>query len=200
MAERPLLVLPRPELALPPRLGGGGGKPHLPPKMAQIARFGPDFARLREVLANRTADPIRLRDDPTSLAPDRVIVFEIAGTVNDFTRAVSKVPGLDFMAEYDTEEPPDERFAEKDTRRGMEGQVRMDKVVAGRFYLAMPDVEALRQLVSLWERWQRGETLGHGYDLQARVRTASDFATMGDPRSNPRRDHRVLAPGDGTSA
>jgi hypothetical protein len=106
---------------------------------------------------------MELRDDPTSLAPDRVIVFEIAGTVDDFTRAVSKVPGLDFMAEYDTEEPPDDLFAEKDTRKGQEGQFRTDKNVAGRFYLAMPDVTALRQLVSLWERWQRGEELGTGY-------------------------------------
>jgi hypothetical protein len=163
MAERPLLVLPRPELVDPPKLGGGGGKPRLPTRDVQITRFGPDFRRLREVLDRDGAASMELRDDPTSLAPDRVIVFEIAGTVDDFTRAVSKVPGLDFMAEYDTEEPPDELFAEKDTRKGKEGQFRADKNVAGRFYLAMPDVTALGQLVSLWERWQRGEELGTGY-------------------------------------
>lgn len=163
MAERPLLVLPRPNLVDPPRLPGGGSKPHLPTKRTQVARFDPDFTRLREVLDRGAAGPMELRDDPTSLAPDRVIVFEIAGTVDDFTRAVSKVPGLDFMAEYDTEEPPDDRFAVADTRKGKEGQRRTDKSVAGRFYLAMPDVTALRQLVSLWDRWQRGEELGTGY-------------------------------------
>ena len=80
MAERPLLALPRPALVAQPKLGGGGSTPHLPTKDTQVARFGPGFARLREVLASRTADPMELRDDPTSLAPDRVIVFEIAGS------------------------------------------------------------------------------------------------------------------------
>src|SRR5262249_46244649 len=138
-------------------------KPHLPPKDTQVARFGPGFARLREVLNSRATTPMELRRDPTTLAPDRVIVFEIAGSVDDFTRAVSRVPGFDFMAEYDTEKPPDDRFAEKDARKGREGQVRRDKQVAGRFYLAMLDVAALRQLVSLWEHWQRGEPLGRGF-------------------------------------
>ncbi len=163
MAERPLLVLPRPDLVAPPKREGRGSKPHLPAKNTQIARFGPGFARLREVLTSRAASPMELRDDPTSLAPDRVVVFEIAGSVDDFTRAVSRVPGFDFMAEYDTEKPPDDRFAEKDTRTGREGQVRRDKQVTGRFYLAMPDVAALRQLVSLWEHWRRGEPLGRGF-------------------------------------
>ena len=163
MAERPLLTLPNPTLINPPKLPGGGVQPRFPAKDTQVARFGPDFARLREVLARGAADPMELRADPTSLAPDRVIVFEIAGTVANFSRAISKVPGLAFMAETDTEEPPDELFAEKDTRKGREGQDRTDRNVAGRFYLAMPDVTALGQLVSLWDRYQRGEPLGHGY-------------------------------------
>lgn len=163
MAERPLLILPTPERIAAPAGHGGGGKLRLPPKDAQVARFGPDFVRLRQVLDSSRTDGLELRDDPTSLAPDRVIVFEIAGAVSDFLKAVGRVPGLEFMAEYDTEEPPDDRFAEVDTRKGREGQARPDKDVAGRFYLAMPDVTALRQLVSLWERWDRGEELGTGY-------------------------------------
>ena len=161
MAERPILILPRPQLVDPPKGTGGGAKPRLPTKDSQLGRFGPDFRRLREVLAG--ANALQLRDDPTSLAPDRVIVFEIAGTVADFTKAISKVPGLEFMAEYETEEPPDERFAELDTRKGKKGQDRPDTNVEGRFYLAMPDVAALGQLVSLWEHWQRGEELGRGF-------------------------------------
>jgi hypothetical protein len=163
MADRPILALPRPRVVDPPRGTGGGGKPRLPSKTSQVARFGPDFRRLREVLGRGGQDVLQLRDDPTSLAPERVIVFEIAGTVADFTRAISRVPGFEFMAEYDTEEPPDDRFAELDTRKGREGQVRRDKTVEGRFYLAMPNAAALRELVSLWERWRRGEELGRGF-------------------------------------
>src|SRR5271156_3082799 len=163
MAERPLLVLPRPALAAPPKRGGGGSQPHLPTRRTQVGRFAPRFARLREVLNSRTADPMELSRDPTSLAPDRVVVFEIAGSVDDFARGISKVPGFEFMAEYDTEQPPDDLFAEKDTRKGKEGQLRIDKNVTGRFYLAMPDVAALRQLLRLWDLWQRGEPLDLGY-------------------------------------
>src|SRR5271163_653637 len=106
MAERPLLVLPRPALAAPPKRGGGGSQPHLPTRRTQVGRFAPRFARLREVLNSRTADPMELSRDPTSLAPDRVVVFEIAGSVDDFARGISKVPGFEFMAEYDTEQQP----------------------------------------------------------------------------------------------
>jgi hypothetical protein len=106
---------------------------------------------------------MEFRDDPSSLAPDRVIVFEIAGTVGDFVKAISRVPGLEFMVEYDTEEPPDELFAVEDTRAGREGEVRDDKSVPGRFYLAMPTTGAFDELLSLWRRWSRGERLGKGY-------------------------------------
>ena len=51
----------------------------------------------------------------------------------------------------------------RDARKGREGQDRADKTVPARFYLAMPDVQALRELLSLWERWGRGEPLGTGF-------------------------------------
>jgi hypothetical protein len=106
---------------------------------------------------------VRLRDDPSSLAPDRVIVFEIAGTIQNFLKAVSRIDGLEFMAEYDADFVADEDFAVLDIRRGKEGEDRTEKVVPGRLYLAMPDVRALEELMSLWERWSRGESLGIGY-------------------------------------
>ena len=93
-----------------------------------------------------------------------VIVFEIAGTVANFIKAVAKVRGLEFIAEYDTDEaPPDNFFAMEDKRKGRKGEVRTDKNVSGRFYLAMPDVTALQQLLRLWERWKAGEELGRGF-------------------------------------
>ena len=85
-----------------------------------------------------------LRDDPTSLLPERVIVFEIANIITDFFNAVTRVDGLEFMAEYETDFAPDKDFAMKDTRKGKTGQDRTDKTVGGRFYLAMPDVQAFK--------------------------------------------------------
>ena len=40
---------------------------------------------------------------------------------------------------------------------------RMDRPIGGSLYLTMPDVTALKQLLSLWERWQEGKELGYGF-------------------------------------
>jgi hypothetical protein len=115
---------------------------------------------LREALTKGVAE---LRQDPNGLAPERVIVFEIAGTVQNFLNAVGRVRGLEFMAEYATEFTADEDFAVIDKRKSTKGRDRTDKAVPGRLYLAMPDMRALAELLSLWDRWGRGETLGGGY-------------------------------------
>lgn len=163
MAERPLLVLPAPEAIDPPRGGGGAGAIRKPSRDTQVGRFNPVFQRLRRALDGGASGAMELRDDPSSLAPDRVIVFEIAGSIGDFANAVARVPGLEFMAEYETEEPPDELFAVKDSRKGRADEVREDRDVPGRFYLAMPTTGAFSDLLGLWERWSRGERLGRGY-------------------------------------
>jgi uncharacterized protein YhbP (UPF0306 family) len=62
-----------------------------------------------------------VRDDPTSLAPERVIVFEVAGTIAEFRKAVARIDGLEFMAESEGEFAADEDFALEDSRRGREG-------------------------------------------------------------------------------
>jgi hypothetical protein len=103
-----------------------------------------------------------LRADPESLAPDRVVVFEVAGNLGGFQTAVAKVPGLEFIGESDTDFAADANFAVIDTRRATKGQDRTDKPVPGRFYLTMPDTAAFEQLLSLWEQWERAGTVSHG--------------------------------------
>ena len=163
MPTRPLLRLPAPNaVALPPGPRGGENI-RFPGRGRQRHKFGPLFTRLRSVL-NRQDGAVELRDDPTSLAPERVIVFEIAGTIANFVKAVGRVRGLEFMAEYEGDEfAADQDFAVRDSRKDRKGQDRTDKGVPARFYLAMPDMQALRELLSLWERWGRGERLGTGF-------------------------------------
>jgi hypothetical protein len=162
MAERPLLILPKPENIGPPPGPRRGGEPLVPTRATQANRIGPSFARLKDALNRGPERVLELRNDPTALAPDRVIVFEIAGTVADFARAAARVPGLELMIEYETENLPDEFFAEKDTRVGREGQRREDHLVGGHFYLAMPDVTALGEFLRLWDRWAAGHELDKG--------------------------------------
>ncbi len=162
MVKRPLLALPNPNEIRPPSGHGGGGNTRLPTHEHQVSTYGPIFNRLKQTL-ERSDGAMTLREDPGSLAPDRVIVFESAGTIADFIKAVVNVDGLEFMAELETEIQPDANFAVIDTRKGREGQDRTDKPVTGRFYLAMPDVTAFKQLLSLWEQWQKTGAVGTGF-------------------------------------
>ncbi len=78
------------------------------------------------------------------LAPERLLVFEVRGSINPFANAVRNVAGLELIDEEELE--------------GDEG----DKQPYA--YLLVPDMVALRNLESLWRRWQtgqlvRGETL-----------------------------------------
>ncbi len=42
---------------------------------------------------------LELRADPAALAPERLLVFEVRGSVNNFAAAVQRVPGLELIDE-----------------------------------------------------------------------------------------------------
>ena len=128
----------------------------------QGERLGPIFERLANVLREEP-DGLSLLDDPSSIAPERALVLEVAGSLVDFQALTARVRGLEFLGDEEIEFKPEEDFFEVDDRRGREGERRTDRQLGGRLYLAMPDVGALRQLLSLWERWQRGDGLPSGF-------------------------------------
>ena len=131
MPDFPLLPLPALEIASPPPgRGFPPSTPRHPTQARQAERLGPVFNRLAFVLEG-DRDPVELRDDPASLAPERVIVFEVAGSISDFAAACRKVPGLEYLAEQDTEFEPDDDFWIVDTRKETKGQRRDDKAVGG---------------------------------------------------------------------
>jgi len=162
MAKRPLLALPDSAPTTPPRGYGGGDKIRLPAREHQISTYGPMLNQLRQTLAQPGGD-LTLHSDPSSLAPDRVIVFEVAGRIDNFRQAVSKVPGLELLAETEAELEPDANFSIIDARKGREGQDRTDKPINGRFYLALPNMKAFDQLLSLWDQWARTDHLDQGF-------------------------------------
>ncbi len=122
----------------------------------------PVFQRLRDVF-DADRDPLTLSEDPAGIAPERALVLEVAGSVDKFYQATHRVTGLEYLGEEETDFDADEDFAVPDTRKGREGQVRDDKPVGGRLYLAMPDTNALGQLVRLWDRYQAGQPPPRGF-------------------------------------
>jgi hypothetical protein len=156
MAERPLLALPRPNKLVP--------RPGKPPRESvpgisagrQTQRLGPKFGRLSQVLP----DPARLaelRDDPSAIVPERALVFEVTGTLTDFYRALGSIPGLELLGEEDGEQVADEDFAVV-----TKGERKTARAVPIRLYFTIPDTEALRELVRLWELFKAEQPLGYG--------------------------------------
>ncbi|GBQ36980.1 hypothetical protein AA19596_2121 [Acetobacter fabarum DSM 19596] len=100
------------------------------------------FRNLRNVLdADNPA--LVLHADPNALAPERLLVLEVTGSIQNFTAAVGRITGLEFTGE--------EELAADEFDNNPE------------LYLLVPQLAALRELVSLWERWERTGTVPYGY-------------------------------------
>lgn len=125
-----------------PRRRGFPGGPEEFPRQRQLERFAPKFDRLAEVLA-RDPNGMVLRADPAALAPERLLVFELRASLVSFLAAIRNVPGLELV---------DEEVMEADEED--------ESPVA---YLLVPDALALKQIESLWRRWQQNEPLGDAY-------------------------------------
>jgi len=158
LPQRPLLRLPNPEPIAPPRPPRGGQNIIKPSRNRQAERLAPRFDRLANV-AGAAQDVMQLRMDPDAIAPERAIVFEVAGSLIDFYKHAADI-GLEFLADDEMEFAPDQDF-----------QVKGDPedAVSGRIYLAMPDVEALRQLVRLWQRYISGRRMADGFGLWSKL-------------------------------
>ncbi len=99
-----------------------------------------------------------LRADPSSIAPHRALVFEIAGSVDQFYKAAAKVPGLEFVTEEDYSFDPDDDFSMLD-----DGLPTEDLLVQGKRYLAMPTGGALEDMLKLYRDWRRGKSMPRGF-------------------------------------
>ena len=85
-----------------------------------------------------------MRDDPAALAPETLLVFELQSALITFADAVKLVPGLELLAEDDTE------FGDADLE---------DSDTQDYYYLVVPDQIAITQLLSLWETWKASNIL-----------------------------------------
>lgn len=88
-------------------------------------------------MLERDKSGLELRSDPSSLAPERLLVFEVRGAISAFAAAVSRVTGLEIV---DEEELP----SDDDDSPVM--------------YLLVSDARALGNLLGLWRRYEAGRT------------------------------------------
>ncbi len=124
-----------------------------PSRKRQVERLAPLFGKLTEALEDRDG-LAGLRDDPSSIAPERAIVFEVAGPLRDFYAQARKL-GLEYLGESEEEVDPTGDFY-----LGVER--RQEKKISARLYLAMPDERSLKELLKLWKLFREGKPLPHG--------------------------------------
>jgi len=145
----PLLIFPGPAKVQRSKLGGGGGKVRTPDADRQQARIAPQLAVLEQAFE---AKRIQLQQAAPLDNPELVLVLEVVGTVANFAKAVSHVPGLEWLLELAQNHiPQDEDFHEVEERK-------RDSLLIGRLYLLGTNREALDQLLALWGRYQRDRT------------------------------------------
>lgn len=139
----PLLFFPEPTPADRNSLGGGGGSVHVPDIVRQRARIAPQLTVLQQAFE---AQRLKLQQTAPMENPELILVLEVAGTVEDFAKAVAKVPGLEWLVEWaeDQVEPDADFYVE-----GKGG-----KTFPGRLFLLASNQEALTQLLALWTRYQ----------------------------------------------
>lgn len=152
MPERPLLVFPvarriEPEAGRP----RPSSKPHTPTRSRQIERLTPQVTQFREEFQRYSAS---IRQTVGGLEPETVLVIEIAGSVKDFKQAVDSTQGLEWLGEWDTEDEADDDFYEVNGR-----DERRQVPVAGRLFVSMVNEAGMRELLALWDLWQRGQPL-----------------------------------------
>lgn len=156
--ERPYLPIPTPEPNDRSKGRGGGGGLTKPGSARQVERLGDRFDRLETLMNEGRVG--ELTQDPSSLAPERALVFEVAGgSLADFAKQAQLI-GLEFLIEEEDSIAPSDDFK---VVKGKEKVVQHDKPVPVHFYLGMPDEKALSDLVTLWRTFQRNEPFARGY-------------------------------------
>lgn len=142
--SHPLLKLPEPStVARERRAGGPPSHPHMPTWQRQRERLLPQFAALERAFAPGQA---ALVSDPAGAIPEHVLVLETVGAVEDFVAAVRRIPGMEWLGEWDDAVSPDDDFYRDEAHR--------DADLQGQVLLVMSNQQALRDLLSLWRHYE----------------------------------------------
>lgn len=152
MPERPLILFPSPEKAdrelKPPVLN----RTVFPSYNRQFNRLQPSLNVLNSAFQQKA---LKVQQSPIGINPEFALVFEVIGTVKSFYTAVKKIDGLEWIFDKELDDiEPDDDFYQVNTETGE----RLDDSMSGRLYCIMSNQQAMGQLLSLWQRYQNGET------------------------------------------
>lgn len=143
MEKKPLLTFNKPSTdGKRGKLQGGGGKVNTPGPQEQAVRIFPKVEQLEQ----KFAESINLSDVPNGMLPEKVLVLEIAGDIQNLVDSLGRVEGFEMLSQSILErEFQDETFYEE--KNGVK------KPVIKNAYLAMSSQAGLHKLLAIWKRF-----------------------------------------------
>lgn len=146
MAERPIILFPKPQLASRDKRKIPVPQVNKPSFEKQYRRLQSSFLLLEEAFKKKN---MQIQNTPVGMNPEFALVFEVVGTVKSFYTAVKKTEGLEWIFDkesFDIE--PDEDFYYAEDKK---------KNISGKVYCVMSNQEAMKQMISCWKRFNDGE-------------------------------------------
>jgi hypothetical protein len=157
MPDKPILIFPAAIVAarktLPQSFGPPGPRPTQSQQRARLAnRFQALSQQFGTVQANAGG-----------VDPEQVVVFETVGSVEDFQRVVKRIPGMEWLGDFEAE------IAEPDPGFLMDGQEQPS--MPGRLFVLAGNRTAYNEVLRLWRAWSRdpNEKLPRPYGSLATV-------------------------------
>lgn len=150
--DKPLLVFPAAVTGEREKLNPPRGEVTTPGRLRQGERLAPAFVRLQEAMA---AERAQLTANMADVEPEKVLVLETVGPIDNFMSAVRGIKGLEWLFDTDATLAPSDDFYVPEKR---------DKPLVGHLYLVMSDSRALEAIIALWRRFQLpGAAFDHGF-------------------------------------
>lgn len=143
----PILLFPKPAPADRTKRPGGSKEPHRPETKENIQRMAPKLEELQKAIQEMD---LQIKQGAEGVNPERVLVLETVGRVEDFRKAVQRVPDLEWLMEEDFDAAPDKDFYYADK----EGNP-TNKKLSSRLYLVSTNRTSLEKLVRLYERYKK---------------------------------------------
>jgi hypothetical protein len=177
MPRQPILIFPAATVAARKKLPSSYGPPTpRPTRTQQRKRLAGRFQALQTQFGI-------VHPSSTGVDPEQVIVFETVGSIGDFQNVVKKIPGMEWLGDFDAD------IADPDPGFLADGSSAVQ--LPGRLFVAATNRSAFNEVLKLWRAWvvARDEKLPYGFGSLAQV-----FKHLQDVRPWSPRD-RVQATG-----
>ncbi len=161
MPKRPLLIFPTPAAAGRDKMKPRFGSPnyHFPSPQRQKDKLMPRFESILQSF---------ITDSTAGIEPEYVLVLETTGKTEDFKRAIQAVPGMEWLAEIDTDEiEADDDFYE------------IAKIGKRLFYTKTDDITT-KQSSDIWIALKDNDFIDkHGYITDKHLDDFTEFIPEG---------------------